>query len=343
MSFWNQYGFNDPSTEMAGQLVIYHDLAMVVVVIVLTLVGWFLIVRLMSGAFFGGNLSRYIYKNEILETFWTVVPAIFLGGLGFVSLKNLYNIEVRGYVAHTVKVTGHQWYWEYQYELNLSKDVSKERYILYIKDLIYNWFRKENEENLLYKNFSDLYGLYNFDVINQDEYNFNQERYETFINSFINTCGESYEISEYVLPNIIELFLNGDWFVKYDSYIIPESELGLGGLREGVFRNQWVDNNCLLICNKKNEVLVSTADVIHRWGVSELGVKADAVPGRRNALEVEPLLPGTLFGNCYELCGEGHRQIPVVVTVRNYNNIIRLLKDYIFSSEYLDEFIIKMV
>ncbi|YP_009827055.1 cytochrome c oxidase subunit II (mitochondrion) [Mercenaria mercenaria] len=263
---------------------------------VLSLVGWFLGVMLMSEAFFGGNLSRFIYKNEALETFWTIVPAVFLGGLGFISLKNLYNMEVGDCVAHTVKVTGHQWYWEYQYELNFSNEVCKSEHVKLINDVMYSWLSgTQNNKN------------------------------------------------DSVLLSVIELFIKGDWFVKYDSYIVPESELSLDESDVLKFRNQWVDNSCLLACNKKNEVLVSTADVMHSWGVSELGVKADAVPGRSNALGIEPILPGVLFGNCYELCGEGHSQMPIVVTVSEYMNVILLLKNQIFNAEFFEEFLDSLI
>jgi len=93
---------------MAGRLYIYHDLAMVVLVIVMLVVGFFLFIMLFGEFFFDGRMNRYIYRNEWLEIFWTVVPAFFLIGLGYVSFKNLYDIEVGDYVGHTVKVIGHQ-------------------------------------------------------------------------------------------------------------------------------------------------------------------------------------------------------------------------------------------
>jgi len=36
-------------------------------------------------------------------------------------MENLYLMEVGDGVEYTVKVTAHQWYWDYQYELDLSK------------------------------------------------------------------------------------------------------------------------------------------------------------------------------------------------------------------------------
>lgn len=46
-----------------------------------------------------------------------------------------------------------------------------------------------------------------------------------------------------------------------------------------------------------------------------LGVKMDAVPGRVNHLGVHPYRAGLAYGNCYELCGYGHRVMPICVAV----------------------------
>merc|ERR1712150_36870 len=131
-----------------------------------------------------------------------------------------------------------------------------------------------------------------------------------------------------------DLLLKGDWYLKEDSYRVPEEELvDIGSKYFGGFRNQRASCDCLLACGVKNEVLVSSADVIHSWGVRELGVKADAVPGRVNALSVTPLKVGSSFGNCYELCGENHRQMPINVLSLDYRTIIKLLKDVVLNSE----------
>jgi cytochrome c oxidase subunit 2 len=44
-------------------------------------------------------------------------------------------------------------------------------------------------------------------------------------------------------------------------------------------------------------------------------LKVDAIPGRLNRVIVKPLYVGVALGNCYELCGYGHRVIPINVLV----------------------------
>ena len=59
--------------------------------------------------------------------------------------------------------------------------------------------------------------------------------------------------------------------------------------------------------------LVRRSDVIHRFSVPSLGVKVDAIPGRISRAVSGAIFPGVLYGSCNELCGELHRNMPVVV------------------------------
>nr|UJH93116.1 cytochrome c oxidase subunit II [Venus verrucosa] len=351
LSFWNQFGFPDPATEMAGRLYIYHDLAMVVLVMVLLVVGWFLFVMLLGGVFFDGSKNRYVYRNELLETFWTVVPALFLIVLGYVSLKNLYDMEVGDYVGHTVKVTGHQWYWEYYYEVNFSKEICKGEHVNNVSNSL-SLLSLEYLNGLLnIKLFSSLGNLLDdlgldffkmIEVTPEDEVTVDDfmDLFYGKVSEFIVSDADESGVGN-IMGSVAELFLKGDWFLKYDSYLVPETEMVDVESKEfGVFRNQAVGSSCLLACGKKNEVLVLTADVMHSWGVPELGVKADAVPGRCNSLSVEPVLSGIMFGNCYELCGEGHSQMPINVIVMDYSDVVSKVKEEIFGSEGVEDFFV---
>lgn len=62
---------------------------------------------------------------------------------------------------------------------------------------------------------------------------------------------------------------------------------------------------------KVTRLLVTRTDVLHSIGVPALGLKLDSVPGRLNSTSVEINSPGYFVGSCYELCGRGHRVIPI--------------------------------
>lgn len=95
---------------------------------------------------------------------------------------------------------------------------------------------------------------------------------------------------------------------SFDSYIIPEVELELG-----IFRQLETDNRVVLPLSTKIRTLVSRADVLHSWTVPSLGVKADAVPGRVNQLNFINTIPRVLYGQCSEICGRQHSNMPIRV------------------------------
>ena len=53
--------------------------------------------------------------NSLLEVVWTLVPCLILAGVAFVSFPLLYYTERQPKIDLTLKVTGHQWYWSYEY------------------------------------------------------------------------------------------------------------------------------------------------------------------------------------------------------------------------------------
>lgn len=53
--------------------------------------------------------------HTVLEVAWTVVPVIILIVVAVPSFKLLYAAERIPQADMTVKVTGHQWYWDYEY------------------------------------------------------------------------------------------------------------------------------------------------------------------------------------------------------------------------------------
>nr|YP_010121801.1 cytochrome c oxidase subunit II [Callista chinensis]QRE83921.1 cytochrome c oxidase subunit II [Callista chinensis]QWM94240.1 cytochrome c oxidase subunit II [Callista chinensis] len=400
--------FPDANTKMAFNLFHYHDLVMVVMVVVLVLVLGFMILFSFSGFFVGVSMDLEWTKNEWLEFCWGMAPFFFLAFLGYFSLINLYNMEVGDKVDFLVKVTGHQWYWEYRYDVDFDKMKLKGEFI----DYIWSWLScnpvdELNDgdlysEKLSYSQFDyskgelpqsdeELFSCFwkvliskcssvdLFSLVEDSAYksagslltgvglklnNFciNSDLYSTYLKGVVNLLSNLVEIVGFnvnnssevltdslisgtsVLKGVASLFMNGDWYYKYDSYIVPEDylESPMSSSNTG-FRNQDVSIPCYLARGMKNEVVISTADVFHSWGVGELGVKADAVPGRHNAVKVIPLHPGMAFGFCYELCGAGHSQMPITVFISNLEDIKWIIKSGILSSEYCSEFFSSMV
>jgi cytochrome c oxidase subunit 2 len=76
-----------------------------------------------------------------------------------------------------------------------------------------------------------------------------------------------------------------------------------------------VDNEMVVPVNKIVKVQVTSADVIHSWGMPSLGFTIDAVPGRLNQYWFKADREGTFHGQCRELCGTRHAYMPITVRV----------------------------
>ena len=55
--------------------------------------------------------------------------------------------------------------------------------------------------------------------------------------------------------------------------------------------------------------------MIHAWAVPAFGVKLDNMPGRVNESWTRVTQLGRYYGECSELCGVDHSNMPIVVDV----------------------------
>nr|QIQ23132.1 cytochrome c oxidase subunit II [Rochia nilotica] len=119
MAQWGQLGFQDAASPLMEQLIYFHDHAMLVLILIISLVAY-AAVSLMTNTF----ISRYVLEGQEIETIWTIVPAVILIFLALPSLRLLYLLDEVGSCVLTIKSVGHQWYWSYEYSdfLNIEFD-----------------------------------------------------------------------------------------------------------------------------------------------------------------------------------------------------------------------------
>nr|YP_011035823.1 cytochrome c oxidase subunit 2 [Plaxiphora tricolor]WRI60253.1 cytochrome c oxidase subunit 2 [Plaxiphora tricolor] len=119
MAFWGQWGFQDAASPMMEQLIFFHDHAMLILIMIITLLSYAAI-SLLSNTF----MARSTLESQEIETIWTILPAIVLIFLALPSLRLLYLLDEIEEPALTIKAIGHQWYWSYEYSdfMNLEFD-----------------------------------------------------------------------------------------------------------------------------------------------------------------------------------------------------------------------------
>lgn len=98
---------------------------------------------------------------------------------------------------------------------------------------------------------------------------------------------------------------------KFDSNLITEAK----DLKPDQPRLLGVDNAMVVPVGKVVKVQVTAADVIHSFALPSFGVKIDAIPGRLNESWFRAEKEGVYYGQCSELCGNGHPYMPIEIRV----------------------------
>lgn len=232
-----QLNFQDSATAvMEGIIDFHHDIQFYLIVIV-TFVTWMLfsiIYEFGYKMYFEENnavidvlharklalITKNVTHGMVLEIVWTLLPVGVLVAIAIPSFALLYSIDEIIDPSLTLKVTGHQWYWSYEYT------------------------DYENEK------------------------------------------------------------------IMFDSYMVPDDEIGLGDLRL-----LEVDKQVILPVHTYTRVLITAVDVLHSWAIPAFGVKMDAVPGRLNQVSLYIKREGLFYGQCSEICGVNHGFMPIAIKV----------------------------
>ena len=110
-----QFGFQDPATDLMGKVISLHNgISIVMAGVTLFVLILLFYVSFRFSAKRNPNPSSTTH-NTILEILWTAIPVIILVIMAIPSFKLLYQQEKTDDYDMTVKIIGHQWYWEYEY------------------------------------------------------------------------------------------------------------------------------------------------------------------------------------------------------------------------------------
>ena len=79
-----------------------------------------------------GAQAAQFHENTTVEVIWTTIPLIILVSIAVPATKTLLDYENTGNSDMTIKVTGHQWKWEYEY---LDDNVANSKGIHFFSNL----------------------------------------------------------------------------------------------------------------------------------------------------------------------------------------------------------------
>ena len=222
MPIWSKIYLQDRNSPLIEHLLFFHDHRILVILLIITII---IIIIIISTT---NHFNRFILESHKIEIFWTSAPAFILIFIAIPSLKTLYLIEENIKTLLTIKTTGIQWYWNYDYSNNINKKINS---------------------------------------------------------SFFNS-------------------------IK--------------------IRTETTRNNLIIPTVAPARILITSKDVLHSWTIPSLGIKSDATPGRINQIILLIKRPGIIVGQCSEICGAGHRFIPIILEAPHIKNFL-LLRSFLCS------------
>lgn len=111
MSTWSQLNLQDGFSPVIEEFIYFHDFTNIILLFILTFVG-----AIMARILINKVIHKSLLEGQILECIWTLIPALILIQIALPSLVLLYTLEEYSRdKGISLKATGHQWYWSYEY------------------------------------------------------------------------------------------------------------------------------------------------------------------------------------------------------------------------------------
>jgi cytochrome c oxidase subunit 2 len=211
-----EIGMQPAFGPLKAEQIALHNLVLVIITVITLFVGALLVWAMWRYNARRNPVPSRNAHNTVLEVAWTVIPVLILVIMAIPSFRLIYYEDRTRDADLTVKVTAHQWYWEYTYPDNNN--------------------------------------------------------------------------------------------INFSSYVIPDDQL-----KPGQRRLLDVDNELVVPVGKNIRVLQTSTDVIHSWFIPALGVQRYAIPGRTIETWFKVDKPGTVYGECNQICGTNHSRMPIVV------------------------------
>jgi len=110
-----QLNFQPPVTRIAGEIYDLHMLMMYVILAIFCVVFGVMFYSIYAHRKSVGHKAAQFHENTTVEIVWTVVPFVILIGMAWPATKTLIAFKDTSSPDITIKATGYQWKWGYDY------------------------------------------------------------------------------------------------------------------------------------------------------------------------------------------------------------------------------------
>jgi cytochrome c oxidase subunit 2 len=123
-----EMGMQRSYSPIKDRIIELHNLVLVIITLITVFVGALLVWVMVRYNARRNPVPSQTSHNTIIEILWTVVPVLILVIIAIPSFRLIYYQDRTPDPDLTIKVTGHQWYWEYSYPDQGNLDIES-RYI----------------------------------------------------------------------------------------------------------------------------------------------------------------------------------------------------------------------
>ena len=111
----NQYNLQAPQTQIARDIYDLHTLIFIICCVIFVIVFGAMTYSIIMHRKSVGHKAEQFHENTTVEIIWTVVPFIILIGMAIPAAKTIIAMKDTSAPDLTIKATGYQWKWGYDY------------------------------------------------------------------------------------------------------------------------------------------------------------------------------------------------------------------------------------
>ncbi len=109
------YNLQEPVSQIAREIFHLHNLVMLACVGIFIVVFGLMFYSLVMHRKSVGHKAAHFHENTTVEIIWTIIPFIILVGMAYPAAKVVIEMKDTSNPDMTVKITGYQWKWGYDY------------------------------------------------------------------------------------------------------------------------------------------------------------------------------------------------------------------------------------
>jgi len=111
----NRFNLTPPQSEIARQIYDLHTLIMWIIFVIFVLVFGMMTYAILKHRKSVGHRAEQFHENTTVEIIWTVIPFVILIGMAWPATKTVIAMQDTSNPDITIKATGYQWKWGYDY------------------------------------------------------------------------------------------------------------------------------------------------------------------------------------------------------------------------------------